>query len=110
MNTITVIGVEATIARFAAVAGIAQEAETVVSAALAEDIADAARGFAPVDTGELRDSIQAESDRVTVGAPYAAYVEYGTSHMSAEPFLRPAADTVDDERALNLGRAVILAA
>jgi HK97 gp10 family phage protein len=48
----------------------------------------------PVDTGRLRDSISHEVDgdtvRVTASAPYAAYVEDGTQHMAAEPFLRPA--------------------
>jgi HK97 gp10 family phage protein len=48
----------------------------------------------PVDTGRLRDSIGHEVDgdtvRVTASAPYAAYVEEGTRHMAAEPYLRPA--------------------
>lgn len=35
-----------------------------------------------------------KSDRSKgIGAPYWWHVEYGTSHMSAEPFMRPAFDT-----------------
>ena len=50
---------------------------------------------APVDTGRLRASIQV----VRIGnhlwevftvVEYAGYQEYGTVHMSAHPFMRPA--------------------
>lgn len=64
--------------------------------ASADRIAEKARNYAPVDTGSLRSSIQAVSNlagksaEVTVGAPYAAYVEYGTYKMDAQPFLSPA--------------------
>lgn len=47
--------------------------------------------------GELRDSIRfvmepAHPIAVSIGSdvPYAAYVEFGTSDMGAQPFLRPA--------------------
>lgn len=50
----------------------------------------------PVDTGNLRNSIthKVEGDAVTIGTPvhYASHVEYGTSKMAAQPFLRPAVD------------------
>src|SRR5690349_10588051 len=80
-------------------------------------IEDAAKGYAPVDTGALRDSITStveETDKtvvgyVSVGVPYAEYQEYGTGirgssgpgagpgpysttwmgHV-AHPFMRPA--------------------
>ncbi len=59
--------------------------------------AEQARRLAPVDTGELRDSITYEVRRtattfaivVLAGANHALYVELGTSRMSAQPYLRP---------------------
>ena len=51
---------------------------------------------APVDTGNLRSSIDYEvgTDNADIFATanYAAHVEYGTSNMAAQPFLRPAID------------------
>ena len=51
---------------------------------------------APVDTGNLRSSIDYEvgSDDAVIFTPveYAEPVEYGTSEMAAQPFLRPALD------------------
>lgn len=62
---------------------------------LAEEIAADARRFAPVDTGQLRDSIRPEPARggrvqITADADYAGYVELGTRYMDAQPYLRPA--------------------
>jgi len=60
----------------------------------------------PVRTGRLRASIQVlPGDRpmeaiVRAGgasAPYARHVEYGTRRMSAQPYMRPAADARRDE-------------
>lgn len=52
--------------------------------------------LAPVDTGNLRASLNYEvsNDFALVGTPveYAPYVEMGTSRMSAQPYLRPALD------------------
>lgn len=58
-----------------------------------------AKQRAPVDTGLLRNSIQAAQVapfywRVTVGANYGVYVEWGTRFMPARPFLLPAANVV----------------
>jgi HK97 gp10 family phage protein len=59
-------------------------------------VANRARQLAPVDTGKLRDSIHyhfnANTLTLTVYAdvPYAAFVEFGTSRMAAQPYLRPA--------------------
>jgi len=62
----------------------------------------AAQALAPVRTGLLRSSVYAQVDArgggarrvLTLGAdaPYAVYVELGTSRMRAQPFLRPAID------------------
>lgn len=56
-----------------------------------------AKKACPVDTGRLRNSItHAQYDESTevIGSnvSYAAFVELGTSKMSARPYLRPAAE------------------
>ena len=57
-------------------------------------------GPVPVDTGFLKNSIKGDVDRskavgeVAVTAEYAAYVEYGTRHMAAQPYLTPAAEHI----------------
>lgn len=65
---------------------------------LAIRVQNNARELCPVDTGRLRSSIMhvpgedARGPYVDVGTnvEYATHVEYGTSRMSAQPFLRPA--------------------
>ena len=64
--------------------------------AAANQCADIARSYVPVDTGALKGSIAAVSDgsyasSVIASTPYAAMVEYGTSKMAAQPFMLPAA-------------------
>ncbi len=49
----------------------------------------------PVDTGRLRNSIlykkiDAYSCTVNTNVTYAPYIEFGTRHMAAQPFLYPA--------------------
>lgn len=61
--------------------------------------ADEARKRCPVDTGRLRRGIETDIDTGAghsecVGVlfddvPYAPFVEFGTRHMRAQPFLRP---------------------
>ena len=56
-----------------------------------------AKKLAPVDTGNLRNSITHEVDdgesAVYIGTnvEYAPYQELGTIHIKAQPFLKPAA-------------------
>ena len=64
----------------------------------AKEIVNDAKGRAPVDTGHLRDSIAAQridefGQVVAVHASYAAFVEYGTRHMAAQPFFIPALES-----------------
>lgn len=73
---------------------------------LAQVVEGAARGIearakmkAPVKTGNLRNSIGSDQESeyvwyVRVGAEYGAYVEYGTRHTAAQPFLLPALEEV----------------
>ncbi len=60
----------------------------------------------PVDTGNLRSSLNfsVSEDEAEIGTPveYAPYIEYGTSRMAAQPYLRPALDE-------NIGKLVKLA-
>ena len=68
----------------------------------------AAKGYSPVDTGALRDSITYEmvSDnegKVGPSIEYDIYVEMGTRKMAAQPYLRPAADNNRAKIAKELG-------
>jgi HK97 gp10 family phage protein len=61
-----------------------------------------AKVLCPVDTGFLRNSIQVDSvtPMEAIIAPhtdYAEYVEFGTSRMEAQPYMRPGLDEHEDE-------------
>lgn len=80
------------------IAGMEAKAEQFVAKA-AMDIEAHAKSRAPVDTGTLKNSIQATRVgdahwRVVVGADYGMYVEWGTVHMAAQPFFQPAIQAV----------------
>lgn len=73
-------------------------ADQIVTKA-AMDIEAQAKTRAPVDTGNLKNSIQAVRIgiahwKVVVGAHYGMYVEWGTRFMAAQPFLQPAVNIV----------------
>lgn len=100
--------------RLAALPNVVVKAANVAVVKQAEDMAATMRGFAPVDTGDLKSSItvtpggRATPDysqpggsmvvpenaaAVTVGdheVRYPHLVEYGTVHASARPFFWPA--------------------
>lgn len=64
-----------------------------------------AKKLAPVDTGNLRNSITHEVDDgepaayIGTNVEYAPYQELGTIHMAAHPFLKPAvADHANEYR------------
>lgn len=73
-----------------------------IKVALSDGLVDAtdvlekkAKSNAPKDTGALAKSIDSEpigdlEIRVGTDVKYASSVEYGTIHMTANPFLRPA--------------------
>lgn len=60
------------------------------------DIEGDAKIFVPVDTGALKNSIGSDIDdfHAEIGPTmdYASYVEEGTSRMSPQPYMRPAAE------------------
>lgn len=64
-------------------------------------IAARASQLAPQDTGFMAENIYAEmtpeGGAVISEAPYTLFVEYGTVHMAAQPFLRPAMDEYQAE-------------
>ena len=65
-----------------------------VVAKVARDIEGGAKAVVPVDTGFLKNSIQAKQIspllwEVTVGASYGAFVEFGTVKMAGRPYLTP---------------------
>lgn len=64
----------------------------------AHDIEAQAKVRAPVDTGNLKNSIQASGSdvewRVDSPAEYSLYQEMGTRRMAAHPFMIPAVEIV----------------
>ena len=81
-----------------------------VFVAAGEAVADEARAMCPVDTGNLQSSIavSAGSDGAEISAntDYAAYVEFGTWKMAAQPFLVPALLNSADKIAAAAARAI----
>lgn len=81
--------------------GLEDKADLAVTKA-AHDIEAHAKANAPVDTGTLKNSIQAirvgkAHWKVIVGVDYGIYVEYGTVHNAAQPYFRPAIQAVRPE-------------
>lgn len=74
-----------------------ERASIAVRKATLDTMADA-KLVAPVDTGNLRNSITTDARQgdlvavVEATADYAAHVEFGTSRMRPQPFMRPAQD------------------
>jgi HK97 gp10 family phage protein len=81
--------------------GVARGVARRALLAAAEPVAGAIREAAPLDTGQLRDSIKAVIARVKGGGPlaevnvvafakgHAHLQEFGTQHHAAQPFIRP---------------------
>jgi len=105
--SVSVLGVTELLARFARGLAIAEVAEKHAVDSLGEDVERLASDLAPVDTGTLRDSIRYEDGRVYTDVEYAPFVEYGTVNAPAQPFMRPAADTVDDSHAVDEAAVVL---
>lgn len=102
------LGAPQVLGRIAKVAGavstggqVAKGAREVVGRA----VADAARARVEVLTGETRESITSDSEKVEA-AGASVYLEFGTSKMAAEPFMRPAADEVGPAAVADAARQV----
>lgn len=100
-------GVPALLDRFQKAAALGEVAANAARDALGEEVATGARREVAVDTGETRDSISYADGSVTATSEAAFYLEYGTSDTDAQPFMRPAADTVDDSPALGIAADVM---
>lgn len=78
---------------------------------LAVEVANIAYNYAPKRTGDLAHSIRFEADKANfaitwfVDVPYGMFVEYGTRHMAARPYLRPALNTVGPQYGFDFGFA-----
>ncbi len=85
---------------------VAGQLAKVVVNKTAKDIESTAKQLAPVDTGFLRSGIKTSDLRnvtqdsptaeVQATASYSPYLEFGTSRMAPQPFMRPAVDKHSD--------------
>jgi HK97 gp10 family phage protein len=83
-----------------------------ILAKTAFDTESLAKVYAPVDTGNLMNSIAADKVRdmtwrVTANAEYAIYVELGTRRMDAVPYLEPALRTTWPSAIKAIGKAIL---
>jgi HK97 gp10 family phage protein len=78
----------------------------------ADELRDEMKRRAPVDTGELKNSITSTSvtagktATVDVGAEHGIYNEYGTYKMAAQPFFHPAVEAIWPNFLKDVGRSV----
>jgi HK97 gp10 family phage protein len=76
------------------IAAVEVKIKVAREAAVNVGIADA-KTRVPVLTGTLRDSIGPDEDGYGAGAPYAPFVEFGTSDTAPQPFIGPSSDTAE---------------
>jgi HK97 gp10 family phage protein len=74
-----------------------EAAESTSAYNVAQFVQKRVREFAPIRTGYLKKSVSIEKItgrtwRVSVGASYGGFVEFGTRHMAAQPFFIPAVE------------------
>lgn len=92
--TLTISGAESVLAKLDKLAD--KNAVARIVAQNGAELQQKAQRKSPVDTGTLRRSIRLDIEdggmtaEVSANTEYAAYVEYGTRFMAAQPFLRPA--------------------
>lgn len=83
-----------------------REGMNKIALTTAKNIAEYAKRLAPVDTGDLRNSIEASQDvngaNVTTGKDYDKYVEFGTRTQQPQPFMRPAGEQAKNNAFLNV--------
>lgn len=94
---------------FGKVADALEAKAALVVAKTAHDLEANAKAQAPVDTGNLRNSIQSRpmgplAWEVAVGAEYGLYVEMGTRHAPAQPYFLPAVERVSGPFQAALGQ------
>lgn len=98
---VTLEGFEKTMKALQSAPDVARTHASNAIAASTFAVAQRARSLVPVDTGELKRSIESSrptakglTGRVGVSgsAHYWRFVEFGTRYMAARPFFRPAAE------------------
>jgi|SRR5215212_8510213 len=91
----------------AAINRIFQQAGTTY----AKTVYDEANRRVPVKTGQLKRSIGQNVSmteiRIFATAPYAAFINFGTSRMAGRPFLTEPAERFEDKFIMDLGNGVI---
>lgn len=111
--SIALHGLDKLIGRFkVAKAGLYAQGQRL-EGVVADEIAERARDFVPVETGATQDSIRVEkrpswgtvvvADRDGDRPEVPIYLEIGTYKMAARPFMKPAADLVMSSRGLVRG-------
>lgn len=110
---VRVIGEDRILARLRDIIDAMKSGSANGSRDAAEFIKDRAQELVPVDTGRLRDSIRVTEvgpRTFTVGpgdeVEYAEYVEFGTSRMAAQPYMRPAAELARREFPQRVARRI----
>ncbi|MEM1943777.1 MAG: HK97 gp10 family phage protein [Candidatus Caldarchaeum sp.] len=98
---IRVSGVEKALTGLREICGKAAERVAEVLEESAGELADRARGYAPARTGRLRESIGFRRHGhagfvVEASAPYAGYVEFGTSRTPPRRFMQRALEETLD--------------
>lgn len=93
---VRVEGMDEAMAKLKAVAAnLPKEADKIIEDG-GERIFAMSQQLVPVDTGTLQRSGMHQHEflrsEISYNTEYAAFVEYGTSRMAAQPYLRPAAD------------------
>lgn len=97
-QTVNIVGMKDLEAKLRKLPEVVKAAGGRAVKAEAEAARDDMKRGAPVDTGELRDSIQAEYDakkligRAVATSKHAGFVEHGTDDSPAQPFTAPAAE------------------
>lgn len=82
---------------------------------IVNNILEEARMIVPVRTGYLLSTIHSEqvtawSFQLLASAPYAGYVEWGTSRMAAEPYMNPAIQMYSADFAQKINAGVVASA
>lgn len=72
-----------------------EAADEVTERTAAEIVAARAAQLAPRLTGHLAASTDDSGGLVIANTDYAGYVEYGSRHNKAQPFMRPAKDQME---------------
>lgn len=83
-----------------------EQGQNDIAEVAAEHVREHIMANGQVRTGEMLDSVSADGDTVSVGAPYAIYQNYGTRKMAARPFFEPALMQTEEEMEEKLASSI----